>query len=489
VTRSGRHGLSITSAVLAAALVIGALFPNAVSAHGALVAKSDLPLPEWLFIYGSLIILVVSFVALLAGWREPHLEDRKGRPLAWLSTFALSSVTRVAAGLLGVGLFILVIWTGLEGTTAPDRNFSLTFVFATFWVGLVLISALFGDVYRAFNPWRSIGLAVSATFAKLVGQRAPAPLRYPERLGRWPAVIGLFGFLFLELIWGSSGFAASGISTREVAIATLVYSACTFIAMTLFGVERWIERGEAFSVYFRMFASLSPLAVEDGRIVLRLPFSGATRWATTPGSLALVLLTIAGTTFDGAQEGILKDPINSLFRTCIDGGLDPLASYRLANLVYLLVVIAAVTGIFWAGILGMRIVERKRSALELSRAFAHAFIPIALAYVVAHYFSYIFYLGQAQFSFLLSDPFGDGSDIFGTADSGIDYGAISGNAIWYVQFGAIVVGHVAALALGHDRALKIWGNNRDAAWSQVWMLVMMMFFSVLGLYLLSQANG
>nr|MBA2522091.1 fenitrothion hydrolase [Solirubrobacterales bacterium] len=138
---------------------------------------------------------------------------------------------------------------------------------------------------------------------------------------------------------------------------------------------------------------------------------------------------------------------------------------------------------------GMRIVERKRSARELGAAFAHAFIPIALAYVIAHYFSYFFYLEQAQFTFLLSDPFGTGADLFGTASSGINYASIGANTIWYVQFGAIVLGHVVALALGHDRALKLWGSTRDAAWSQVWMLVMMMFFSMLGLYLLSQANG
>ena len=122
-------------------------------------------------------------------------------------------------------------------------------------------------------------------------------------------------------------------------------------------------------------------------------------------------------------------------------------------------------------------------------SFAHAFIPIALAYLVAHYFSLVVYQEQAQFTYLLSDPFGDGSDYFGTAGSGIDYGLVGATAIWYVQFGAIVVGHVIALALGHDRALSLWKDPREAAWSQVWMLVTMVFFSVLGLYLLSQANG
>ena len=119
----------------------------------------------------------------------------------------------------------------------------------------------------------------------------------------------------------------------------------------------------------------------------------------------------------------------------------------------------------------MRIVDGKRSALELARKFAHAFIPIALAYLVAHYFSLVVYQEQAQFTFLLSDPLGDGSDLFGTAGTGINYWLIGATAIWYVQFGAIVVGHVIALALGHDRALALWKDSRTAAYSQVWMLV------------------
>jgi hypothetical protein len=96
---------------------------------------------------------------------------------------------------------------------------------------------------------------------------------------------------------------------------------------------------------------------------------------------------------------------------------------------------------------------------------------------------------QAQFSFLLSDPLGDGSDIFGTANQGIDYGAISANAIWYVQVAALIAGHVTALVLGHDRALKVYGDTRQATRSQYWMLALMVGFTSLGLFLLSQSNG
>jgi hypothetical protein len=478
----------VTAAVLATAAVGGALWPQTASAH-ALIGKQDLPVPEWLFIYGTLVILVVSFVGLLIGWREPRFQETDERPLERFSRVVTSRPVEILAGLLGVALLVLVVYSGIDGTEAPDRNFSLTFVFVTFWIGLVLLSAIFGEVFRALSPWRAIGRFVSWVFLKVAGQRAPAPLTYPERLGRWPAVAGLLAFLFLYLIWGQSGFSASGLTPRTVAVASLVYSAYTLLAMSLFGVDKWVERGETFSVYFGMFATLSPLGLRDGRIVRRRWLTGGTQWSGPAGSLALVLVAIGGTTFDGAQEGVLKEPINSLFQTLNDAGMDPVTSLRVTSLVYLTVCLLAVAAIFWAGILGMRIVERKLSARELGKAFAHAFIPIALAYIVAHYFSYFVYLEQAQFTFLLSDPLGTGANIFGTAGSGIDYGVIDANTIWYVQVGALVTGHVLALVLGHDRALKIWGNTRDASWSQVWMLVMMMFFSVLGLVLLSQANG
>lgn len=482
--------LVAAAVLLAAAAVV--LLPSSALGHASLIEREDLPLPEELFIYGALVIVVLSFVGLLLGWRRPHFENASTTPLAPRLSAALRNLfVEAVCGLIGVALTVLVVYAGLEGTAAPDRNFAVTFVTVTFGLGMIVASVLLGDVFRAFNPWRAIGRFVSAAFSRLAGQRAPAPLDYPDWLGRWPAVAGLVGYVFLELVWGQTGFGLVGLEPRDVAIATLVYSAITFTAMALFGVERWVDRGETFSQYFGMFASLAPLGVEDGRLVRRRPLSASTKWAgSIAGSLALVLVSIGGTTFDGAQEGVLKGAIRSLFQSLQDGGMDPVPALRIANSTYLLVSVAVVVAIFWIGIRGMRIVERERSALRLARDFAHAFIPIALAYLVAHYFSYFVYLEQAQFSFLLSNPLGTpGTDLFGTADSGIDYGVIGGGLIQWVQFSSIVIGHVLALALGHDRALAIWGNTRDAAWSQLWMLVMMMFFSVLGLYLLSRANA
>ena len=110
------------------------------------------------------------------------------------------------------------------------------------------------------------------------------------------------------------------------------------------------------------------------------------------------------------------------------------------------------------------------------------------AYVVAHYFSLLAYNGQDVLR-LASDPLGTGADLLGTADATIDYSVVSATAIWYVQVGALVAGHVAGLVLAHDRALALYGDHRAASRSQVVMLVVMVCFTVLGLWLLSEANG
>ena len=137
----------------------------------------------------------------------------------------------------------------------------------------------------------------------------------------------------------------------------------------------------------------------------------------------------------------------------------------------------------------MRTLRGSPALRSLGRAFAHTLIPIAVAYLAAHYFSLVVFGEQAQFTYLLSDPFGDGSDLFGTASSGIDYGLLSANTIWYVQVAALVTGHVTGLMLAHDRAITVYGDPGRASRSQRWMLLVMVAFTCLGLFLLSQANA
>lgn len=456
----------------------------------ALVGRQDLPIPEWLFVWAASVVLVISFVALSFAWREARLEDDAWRSApGWLSRLLVNRATEAIAGALGVVLLGVTVWSGLAGTESPDRNFSITFVFVTAWLGLVAASVLFGDLFRAFNPWRAIARAFAALFRGIAGQEQPAPLTYPERLGRWPAVAGLVAFLWMELVWGESGFASVGLEPRIVAIAVLLYTVYTLAAMALFGIEQWLRRGETFSVYFGMFATLAALEVREGRLGLRRPLAAAGRWvAGIPGSSALVLVAIGGTAYDGAREGALDGIIEWLFERFSDLGLEATAALRVSGTLLLVATIVVVAAIFWAGVAGMHTVGRRLPTRELGRAFAHSFIPIALAYLVAHYFTLFLFQEQAQLTYLLSDPLGEGSDLFGTASGGIDYGLIGATAVWYVQVAALVVGHVTALVIAHDRAVAMFRESRTAARSQYWMLGLMIGFTSLGLFLLSQAN-
>jgi hypothetical protein len=121
--------------------------------------------------------------------------------------------------------------------------------------------------------------------------------------------------------------------------------------------------------------------------------------------------------------------------------------------------------------------------LAIARSFAHTLVPIAVAYAVAHYATLIAFEGQLLFS-AISDPLGLGWDLFGTAGWTIEYAWLSPTSVWYLQVGAIVLGHVAGVVLAHDRALALFPSDR-AVRTQYAMLVLMVGLTALGLTILA----
>jgi len=274
-----------------------------------------------------------------------------------------------------------------------------------------------------------------------------------------------------------------------VAIAALVYSAATFVGMALYGVEPWISKGEAFSVYFNLFSRLSVFERWGREVGVRRWLSGLSRLEPAPGTVAVLAVMIGTVSVDGASEAALwtniAPALSDLFQSI---GFSSKRALELAYAVGLLAAVGIVYGLYRLGVAGARTVGGGFTARDLGGAFVHGLVPIAFAYVAAHYLTLLLFQGQAL-GFLASDPLGDGSNLFGTADSQIDYGVIGANATWYWQVGFVVTGHVAGLTLAHDRALALYNEAKLAVRSQLWLLLVMVGFTGLALFLLSEANG
>src|SRR5829696_8538877 len=209
-------------------------------AHG-LVQRANLPLPEWLFGWAAAVVLVVSFAALGLLWSRPRLENDDWRPLPWGIGVVLGSrAVEIICGALGVLLLVVTIVAGYAGSPDALSNFTPVFVLIIFWVGMAFASALFGDVFHLLNPWRAAARAV-----RLRGRRP-----YPEKLGVWPAAVGLLIFTWIEL---ASGW---GEQPTRLATATVLYSVFTWAGRALYGVEAWTRRGETFSVYYNLFSRI-----------------------------------------------------------------------------------------------------------------------------------------------------------------------------------------------------------------------------------------
>jgi hypothetical protein len=448
-------------------------------AHG-IGEVQDLPIPGWLFLWGGAVVLVLSFLALGAFWKQPVLERRAaGRPLpGWLDRILRSTALRVVLGLLSAGLLVLVFLTALVGEPSSAENISPTFVLVLFWVGMPGLQVLFGNVWRVLNPWLAIADAVAWLWGAF-GRTWHPPVTYPQRLGVWPAAFTLLAFVAYELVYVESA------NPRALALAIAVYSYAMWIGMAAFGRREWDESGNGFTAYFGLLARIAPFGRrEDGRLVVRVPLSGLGGADRRPGLLALIAVMLGSVAYDSVSGlSFWQNWIGDLRRPYVldDPGTADLVEMGLGS-VGLVACVLIVAGAYLAAV---KSAERMTSADRPLRAeFLLGLVPIAFVYVVAHYFTLLLIQGQYAIP-LSSDPFGHGWDLFGTIDYAPNIAPLAPNTVWYIQVAALVVGHAAGLAVAHDRAVAIL-PERDALRSQYAMLALMIVYTVGGLLLLSQ---
>lgn len=451
-------------------------------AHG-IGQVQDLPIPRWLFYYAASLTLILSFVALGILWREPRLAGREhGRALSegW-QRLLLWRGWRVILGGISVGLLVVVWLAALVGKPDAGDNVAPVFVWVIFWLGLVPIVVLFGNLWSLLNPWRAAADAVSWAWRRL-GRSWDPSTEYPAWLGRWPAAALLLAFATLELAWPRSA------EPRTLALAIVIYSWITWAGMLIYGRRQWLDNGEAFAIYFGLLSRISPFAVRetDGRrrVVVRAPLSGLALGDTHRGTVAFVSVMLGSVAFDGLTRSTWwTDRLYGIeAKYIVQSPTKADLAHLGFNLLGLFAAVAVIATAYALAVLAAKAIGQIDG--PLAGDFVGSLVPIALAYLIAHYFTLLVEVGQ-DFVYLASDPFGKGWDLFGTAGFEPNRIVFGPNTVWYVQVGVLVTGHVLGLVLAHDRAIALFSSARTAVRTQYAMLALMVLYTCTGLWLLS----
>ncbi len=506
------HRLAATVGAFAAVVVA----TGPASAHG-FGERYDLPVPLAIYIGGAGAAVALSFLVVglfvrseLRGAEYPRIDLYRWRWGRMLVHPLLVEPIRAAA----LTVFVLVVVAGFWGNQDPAKNLGPTVVWVLWWVGIVYVCGLIGNVWALINPWSTVYRWSGWLVERVRGSRSGrAPWDYPTDLGAWPAVLVFAAFAWVEIVYADSG------NPSTLALLILGYSAFTWAGMVLFGPAVWLRNGEAFSIVFGILARLAPVEIRVtdsdacaecadqacyfdrscadcyecfGRadplqrgLAVR-PFAAGLLRAeqVSMSRMALVLVMLATVTFDGLTEtGFWADINLEAYNTMRSLGRTAFTIAETAGLF----IIPFVFGVAYFAF--MRLVAvfggNGPDVATLGRTFVLSLVPIAFAYHVAHFFSFFLIKGQLIIP-LASDPLGQGWDLFGTADFRPDIGIVNARVAWFVGVGAIVTGHIVAVYTAHVVSLRVFPNRVGALRSQAPMLVLMVGYTMLSLWIIAQ---
>lgn len=424
-------------------------------AHG-IGGRLDLPVPLTFFAAGAAAVLIITFLALATLWPNPRLQDGPRRQVTG------RTVSLGVLNIFGVLALLFVIVAGV-GTLARGgdelgaRNIGPILFWVYFWLVVPFLGAILGDIYTGLNPWRTLSRWLG------IGEEE----RNSLRAGLWPATLMLMAVAWFELVYSDSS------DPGAIAIAGILFSAFLLIMIGLYGRETALTSFDPFTAYNRLISAISPFGRDaENRLILRGWLRALTVLPEWPGLAAFAVVMIGTVSFDGLGA-----------TSWWEAAMGSFGASTLGRTLLLVAMCLVVGGTYYLACrLAVRLGGGTRSPAQVAARFAHTLVPIAFAYAFAHYFTLIIFEGQSIIS-AASDPFGLGWDLFGTRTYKIDFflGALP---IWYIQVGAIVLGHVAGVVLAHDRALVDF-KGAGAVRSQYAMLLLMVLLTSLGLFILA----
>jgi hypothetical protein len=354
--------------------------------------------------------------------RTPTGVGEEGRPDRRLGTVppSVARPLRLAASVGFLALFVGMLAAGLVGSRSPLDNPLTLFVWAVWFKGLGLVSALAGSPWRVLSPWRTLYRGFVALEGRTIALRS-----YPTGLGHWPAFVGfvlLFGVVEnLTVV------------PRTVSLTVLVVAGYALVMLAgglLFGPV-WFDRADPLSVLYGLFGRVAPLHFDrrdDGGSVVRLraPWPGGRPVPDLAVSLFVVaaVYTVSFDGFDGTPE----------YRTLADASRELTGLGAFVDLPLYLGGLALFLATF---ALVARPADRAGAGLRAATIrLAPTVLPIAVAYEVAHNYPY----ALSRAGRLLGTLVGWGGEPLAWLPL---------SAFWASQVALVVAGHVVAVVAVH----------------------------------------
>lgn len=418
--------------ILVLLFLISLLNPTPAFAHS-FGQLYTLPIPFWLYLYASAAALLVSF--LIIGYFASSSKGKNSYQFIKLPSVGsqLFNSRYVKAALKIAALIFLFI------TIAYGQ---MVFFWIYFVVGFAYISAIFGNIYALINPFKTLC------------PNTKGKVKYPNFLSYYPAVFLYVVFIWVELF-------VEGTPARLTYILA-GYTILTFIASLIFGKENWFKFGDFFSIFFKLISKISIFEIHNQNLHLRPPFVSLSKVEVKHFSLLLfILFMLSSTAFDGIHQ---TTPYVAFYWQNINGAIRPifgadaflifqLSTLVLSPFIFLSIYLFAISA-------SRSLTKSKLKTMQLAQMFAPSLIPIAFVYHFAHYFTLLF---------------SEGLNII-----------LPANFVWHTQVAAILIGHIAAVLIAHLIAVDIFQSRQKSLISQMPMLILMVIYTMIGLWILSQ---
>lgn len=447
---------------------------EAVLAHG-VGGSTDLPIPLAYALIGGVWALIVTFAVVAVAWRTPRFDPAKpGWNLPqWVTDAVDSAVIRAILATVGLAA---TAWVAVAAIWGPqgDANALPGAFYVLLWVGLVAVSVLFGPIWRVISPVRTTARLLQRGRANRI--RRDISRQYPAGLGYWPAALGLFAFVWLELASPAPG------SLTAIKIWILCYAVAMLVGAAVFG-PRWFARADPFEVYSVAVSRLAPFRRNPatGRIVVGNPLDHLPTMPVRPGVVAVLAVLLGSTAFDSFSQ-------SKVFRNFVDrnGAAVPLVGdsgggsiLRTFGLLFFVIVVGVTFSAAARATAGVTRQQRR----ELPGRLAHCLIPIVVGYIFAHYLSYLVERGQETIV-RLADPLGMGWHLLGLDAGDVSYFlSMNPTLLWTIKVACVVIGHVVAVVAAHDQAVRVIPVGHQLS-GQLAMMLVMVAYTLTGLYLL-----